>query len=214
MRQDLTDITLVIDRSGSMCSCQSDAEGGVNAFIADQKKASGRANLTLVQFDHEYEFVHTGKDIADVGEFQLHPRGNTALLDAVGRAIKETGSRLAAMDESERPALVVFVIVTDGQENASREFTKAQIREAVTHQTETYHWKFLFLGANTDAFAEAGSMGIGANNAANFTTNNAGAAIQTSSSMLRAARGFSACGQSADAISMDFLPDQREELVK
>ena len=88
------------------------------------------------------------------------PRGSTALLDAVGQAINETGARLAAVDESQRPGLVVFVIVTDGQENSSREFTREQIRTMVEHQQSAYKWQFTFLSANQDAFAAGGSMGI------------------------------------------------------
>ena len=122
MRTDLTDITMVIDRSGSMQSIRSDAEGGINSFIEQQKQEPGEANVTLVQFDADYEFVHSGVPIRQVPAFKLVPRGSTALLDAVGRAINETGARLAAMDEVQRPGLVVFVIVTDGEENSSREF--------------------------------------------------------------------------------------------
>ena len=160
MRTDLTDITMVIDRSGSMQSIQSDAEGGINSFIEQQKQEPGEANVTLVQFDSEYEFVHSGVPIRQVPAFRLVPRGSTALLDAVGRAINETGARLAAMDEAQRPGLVVFVIVTDGEENSSREFTRDQIRKMVEHQQSAYKWQFTFLAANQDAFAAGGSMGI------------------------------------------------------
>ncbi len=160
MRTDLTDITMVIDRSGSMQSIRTDAEGGINSFIEQQKQEPGEANLTLVQFDTEYEFVHSGVPIKQVPAFKLIPRGSTALLDAVGRAINETGARLAAVAESQRPGLVVFVIVTDGQENSSREFTRDQIRTMVEHQQSAYKWQFTFLAANQDAFAAGGSMGI------------------------------------------------------
>ena len=99
MRPDLTDITLVVDRSGSMESIWNDAEGGVNAFIEEQSKQPGEALLTLVQFDTDYEFVHNGVPIQDVPKYELQPRGMTALLDAVGRAINETGERMAKMAE-------------------------------------------------------------------------------------------------------------------
>ena len=138
MRKDLTDITIVVDRSGSMYACQSDAQGGINRFIEEQKKMEGHAHLTLVQFDTEYEFVHTGVPIENVSEYALVPRGATALLDAVGRAINETGRRLANVPESDRPGCVVFVIVTDGQENSSHEFTKSQVREMIEHQRGRY----------------------------------------------------------------------------
>ena len=160
MRSDLSDITVVMDRSGSMNVCQSDAEGGLNHFVDEQKKQPGEALFTLVQFDHEYEFVHRGIPIRTVPHCQLVPRGNTALLDAVGRAIVETGERLAKMNEADRPALVVVVIITDGQENASKEFSRTKIKEMISHQQAAYKWQFTYLGANQDAFAEAGALGI------------------------------------------------------
>jgi uncharacterized protein YegL len=169
MRTDLTDITMVIDRSGSMQSIQSDAEGGINSFIEQQKQEPGEANVTLVQFDMDYEFVHSGVPIKQVPAFKLIPRGSTALLDAVGRAINETGARLASVDESQRPGLVVFVIVTDGAENSSREFTREQIRKMVEHQQSAYKWQFTFLAANQDAFAAGGSMGIAQDGIAAFS---------------------------------------------
>jgi len=160
MRTDLTDITMVIDRSGSMDSIKTDAEGGINTFIESQKSEPGEALLTLVQFDTEYEFVHQGVPIGGVPKFKLVPRGSTALLDAVGRAINEAGTRLAAIDEAQRPGLVVFVIVTDGAENSSKEFTRERIRQMVELQQSVYKWQFTFLAANQDAFAEGASMGI------------------------------------------------------
>ena len=155
MRTDLTDITMVIDRSGSMQSIRTDAEGGINSFIEQQKQEPGETLLTLVQFDTEYEFVHSGVPVKQIPAFTLVPRGSTALLDAVGRAINETGARLAATAESQRPALVVFVIVTDGAENSSREFTRDQIRTLVEHQQSAYKWQFTFLAANQDALLQA-----------------------------------------------------------
>ncbi len=160
MRSDLTDITVVMDRSGSMNVCLTDAEGGLNHFLDEQKKQPGEALFTLVQFDHEYEFVHRGVPIRTVPYCTLVPRGNTALLDAVGRAIVETGERLSKMNEADRPALVVVVIITDGEENASKEFNRTKIKEMISHQQTAYNWQFTYLGANQDAFAEAGSLGI------------------------------------------------------
>ena len=168
MRADLTDITLVIDRSGSMASIRQDAEGGVNTLIAEQAKQPGECRVTLVQFDTEYEFLHQGVKASECPPYRLVPRGSTALLDAVGRAISETGARLAAIPEAERPGLVVFVISTDGHENASREFTREQVKQMLAHQQEVYKWEFTFLAANAEAFAEAGGMGISAEQAAQF----------------------------------------------
>lgn len=181
MRPDLTDITLVVDRSGSMQDIRTDAEGGVNAFIENQAKESGQAYLTLVQFDTEYEFLHKGMPIDQVPKYTLTPRGATALLDAIGRAINETGERLSKMDEADRPGLVVFVVMTDGLENSSHEFSKSRIREMIQHQQEKYGWQFTFLGADQDAFAEADALGIDPAGAARFKKDNIEAVYRATS---------------------------------
>ncbi|MFO0217896.1 MAG: VWA domain-containing protein [Planctomycetota bacterium] len=168
MRADLTDITLVVDRSGSMAAIREDAEGGVNTLIAEQAKQPGECLITLVQFDQKYEFVQRGISARQCPPYKLGPRGMTALLDAVGRAINETGARLAALPESDRPGLVVFVISTDGHENSSREFTREQVKQMIAHQQTVYNWQFTFLAANAEAFAEAGGMGIATEHAAQF----------------------------------------------
>jgi hypothetical protein len=209
MRNDLTDVTVVLDRSGSMQSCRDDAEGGLNTFIDEQKKQSGDTLFTLVQFDTEYEFVHKGVPINGVGEFTLVPRGMTALLDAVGRAIVETGERLAAMPEPQRPGLVVFVIVTDGQENSSREYTKAQVKEMIERQQNVYKWQFTFLGANQDAFAEAGSIGISLAAAANFSPDRFVATFQACSNNVGRMRAAAASGQS---VHSSFTSTEREAM--
>ena len=160
MNKNLTDITVVLDRSGSMTSCRVEAENGLNHFIKEQRDLPGFANFTLVKFDDNYEVTHRGVDIQEIEKCTLEPRGMTALLDAVGKTINETGDRLKEISEDLRPGLVVFVIVTDGQENSSHEFTKTQIKEMITKQQTDYSWQFTFLGANQDAFSEASSMGI------------------------------------------------------
>ena len=172
-KKNLTDITVVLDRSGSMSSIREEAENGLNHFISEQKEIPGYANFTLVKFDTEYEVAHKGVNIQEVGECTIEPRGMTALLDAVGKAINETGERLRDMEEASRPGLVVFVIVTDGAENSSHEFTKAQIKEMIEKQQSTYSWQFTFLGANQDAFAEASSMGIAAISTMTYSPNKA-----------------------------------------
>jgi hypothetical protein len=141
----------------------------VNSFIAKQAEQPGDALLTLVQFDTEYEFLHKGVPISRVPKYELVPRGMTALLDAVGRAINETGERLSKTPEEQRPGLVIFVVMTDGQENSSKEFSKDRIKEMVEHQQNVYKWQFTFLGANQDAFAEAGGMGFDAAGVACFS---------------------------------------------
>ncbi len=171
MRKDLTDVTLIVDRSGSMMSCKDEAEHGVNFFIEEQKKQPGECLFSLAQFDFEYEMVHRGLDIKVVPPYKLVPRGGTALLDAVGRTINEIGDRLEKLPEDQRPGLVIVVITTDGYENISREFTKTQIKNMIEHQQKKYAWQFTFLGANQDAFAEGRSLGIATNSIANYAPN-------------------------------------------
>jgi Mg-chelatase subunit ChlD len=211
MRKDLVEIVMVVDRSGSMMDCCADAEGGINAFITEQKAVEGDANFTLVQFDTEYEFVHVGTPIKKVPQYVLRPRGYTALLDAVGRAISETGERLAKMDESERPATVIVVIVTDGEENSSKEFTLEKVREMITHQRENYSWHFNFLGADDTAFAQASQMGISAQCAAVYNTAAAGTAHRKMSDKISHARGMAAAGLATDT---SFSAEDREDLAK
>ncbi|MHA1839870.1 MAG: vWA domain-containing protein [Candidatus Ranarchaeia archaeon] len=158
------DITVVLDRSGSMSVIRYDTIGGFNTFLKDQKKEEGTAKLTLVQFDDKYDVVYNNLILEETKELDGQsyvPRGSTALLDAIGRTINDTGARLAALPESERPEEVIFVIITDGEENASHEFTnKKQVFDMIKHQTDKYGWEFLYLGANQDAIKEAASYGI------------------------------------------------------
>lgn len=209
MRTDLTDITLVVDRSGSMSTVREDAEGGVNSFIEGQAKEPGEALLTLVQFDTDYEFVHKGVPIGNVPKYELQPRGMTALLDAVGRAINETGERLAAMNEPDRPGLVIFVVMTDGFENSSREFTKGQLKEMIERQQRVYNWKFTFLGANQDAFSEARGIGIGPEGAANYTAGKVRAAHGATMRKVARMRAQAMAGQKVDNA---FTDEEREEM--
>ena len=210
MRNDLTDITMVIDRSGSMQSIRTDAEGGINSFIEQQRQEPGETLLTLVQFDTEYEFVHSGVPVKQIPAFTLVPRGSTALLDAVGRAINETGARLAAMAESQRPALVVFVIVTDGAENSSREFTRDQIRTMVEHQQSAYKWQFTFLAANQDAFAAGGSMGIAQDGIAAYSMGKVRGSWDAAAKKMSRMR--KAAGEGA-AVDNKFTDEERGEML-
>ncbi|WP_435016263.1 vWA domain-containing protein [Tundrisphaera sp. TA3] len=162
-RSRFTDISIVLDRSGSMESIADDTIGSFNAFVADQRKEPGDAQLSLVLFDNEYTPVHVAVPLATVPRLTtetFQPRGTTALLDAIGRTILETGQRLAALAEPDRPDRVIFVIITDGHENASQDFTRERIFRMISHQRDVYSWHFEFLGANQDAIEAAGHIGI------------------------------------------------------
>lgn len=209
MRNDLTEIVLVVDRSGSMATVCIDAENGINHFIEEQKKAPGEANFTLVQFDTHYDFVAKGVPIEDAPEYVLVPRGWTALLDAVGRAISETGERLASLPEDQRPGIVIVMIVTDGHENSSTEYTFSQIKEMISHQREKYNWHFNFLGADESAFDVADSIGIPAVNTSEYLTSNIGKVYSTLSTNTSSARSAGICGQS---VSVGFSDTDRETL--
>lgn len=164
-------IAALLDRSGSMQSIRTDTEGGYRSFLEEQRKFPGKLKVTLAQFDHEYEIVYPVTDVADVPEFHLSPRGSTALLDAVGRFVTEVGEKLAALPEEERPGTVIAVIMTDGGENASKEWTGKQVRELVQHQQDEWNWKFVFLGANLDAVQMGADLGIARGSSLTYAAN-------------------------------------------
>ena len=177
MRENLTEMVFVLDRSGSMSGLAADTIGGFNELIEKQKKIEGCAYVTTVLFDHEYEVLYDHvalEEVAPLTDKEYFARGSTALLDAVGRTIDSVGARLAAAPEEERPAHVVFVITTDGMENSSREYTAQRVRGMIEHQQQKYSWQFVFLGANMDAVSEARKLGISAKYAADFTPSHSG----------------------------------------
>jgi hypothetical protein len=161
-----TDITFILDRSGSMSSIAGDVNGGLKTFIKEQRKIEGDATFTLVHFDYEYEVVMENQDVrfVDIGAYEFTPRGSTALLDAVGRTINEAKARF----KNSRPDKILFVIFTDGYENASREFNRSQIKTMIEKQ-QSEDWDFVFMGANQDSFTEAGQLGIQAGGIVNYT---------------------------------------------
>lgn len=142
-----TEIVIILDRSGSMNTMVSDMEPNLKSFLKEQKAQDGVCKITLYKFDNVVEKVLENQDISLVDEIKIEPRGSTALYDAVGRAINEVGTRLDKTKKSERPDLVITLIITDGYENSSREFSGAKVKEMVKHQEEKYKWEFVFLGA-------------------------------------------------------------------
>ena len=179
-----------------------DTLGGFNAFLSDQKALPGAATFTLNQFDNEFETVYDAVPLQDVPPLTpatFQPRGTTALLDAIGRTINMTGARLAAMPEAARPGKVLLAIMTDGQENASREFTHQTVSGMISHQREVYQWQIAFIGANQDAIGTAASIGVPASNALNYAATGDGtqAAIRSlsaSTARYRAAPASPAAG--------------------
>lgn len=177
MNNNLTEMAVVLDRSGSMQSCVEAAISGFNTFLRDQRAQPGEARITLVLFNDQYETPWGTIPLAEATELDTTtyvPRGSTALLDAIGRTIDDCGARLAAMPEEERPATVLVAILTDGLENSSRQFTWKDISEKIALQRDTYKWEFLFLGANQDAIATAAQISIGAHMSASYAADAAG----------------------------------------
>lgn len=161
--QNYTDVTIVLDRSGSMADIVSATIEGVNSFIADQRKVPGDGCWSLIQFDNLYETVYSAvpqDHVPLLTRETFRPRGGTALIDAACRAIDDTGARLRNTPEHLRPSKVLVVIMTDGEENCSQHFHKHHLAERITHQRDKYGWEFLFLGANQDAINTAAGYGI------------------------------------------------------
>ena len=176
MNNRLTEIIFLLDRSGSMNGLEEDTIGGINSLIAKQREMEGQTQLTLALFDNQYELVWNGIDAANarLTEDVYYVRGMTALLDAIGKTILDVGNRLANTREEDRPGKMMFVITTDGLENASREFTRRQVQNMIQHQEERYNWEFLFMGANIDAAKEAEDIGIKAESACCFEASKEG----------------------------------------
>lgn|ERR1044072_32309 len=179
-----TAIAVLVDRSGSMGLIREDAEGAINSFVEDQKKEPGRCTLRLAQFDDSYEDVFKSSDIQTVKKYILVPRGMTALTDGIGKVVSDFGAELAALPEDERPGNVVVVIVTDGGENSSREYTIERVNEIITEQQDKYNWKFLFLAAGQDAIATGAGYGLGAASTITYTTDNYAGTVSTASSLV------------------------------
>lgn len=192
MKSDYTHINVILDRSGSMQAVRSDVIGGFNAFLAEQKAVPGACTLTLVQFDGQdpYEVLRDFVPLTQVAPLgaEYLPRASTPLYDAVGRGIVDTGGRLAGMPEADRPGKVVFVIITDGLENASREFDRDQVLKMIQEQSERYAWQFVFLGANQDALAEGAKIGVAAANAMTYDAAKAGCVMRELGANVRAYR--------------------------
>lgn len=175
----LCEIIALLDRSGSMRTILTDTIGGFNAFVNEQKKAPGECAMTLVQFDADggkslIDTIYESKPIAEVPDLILEPRGWTPLLDAIGTTVTKIGKRYADTPEEKRPGKVIFMIITDGAENVSKEFDRAQIKKLIEEQTKVWKWEFTYLGANVDAFAEAASIGIPTLSAASFSHDSQG----------------------------------------
>ena len=177
MKKGLTEIVFILDRSGSMGGLERDTIGGYNSMLERQKKEEGEAVLSTVLFDDKIEVLHDRKNLYDVKPItnsDYYVRGCTALLDAVGRTIHHIGNVHKNMPADQRPEKTLFIITTDGMENASKEYTYSKVKKLVEEKKKKYHWEFVFLGANIDAVEVAGRFGVAKNRAVRYECDSAG----------------------------------------
>jgi uncharacterized protein YegL len=210
MKQGLTEIVFILDKSGSMSGLETDTIGGFNSVLEKQKAEPGDAIVTTALFDNDYELLHDRTDIQAVPpittkEYQIG--GNTALIDAIGLTIHKISRAQEHTDEDYRPEKTLFVIITDGQENASQEYTAEKVKEMIELRKKERGWEFIFLGANIDAVETARRYGIGAGNAQNYHADSAGlsSSYASISDALSMFRGTGAIGQAwKNIVAKDF----------
>lgn len=210
-----TDVTILLDRSGSMASIKEAMETAFNKFI-EEHKSNPTTRISLVQFDDRdnQEIVYQGVPVNYVEKLVLRPRGGTPLIDAFVKCIDRTGSRLANIPESERPDQVLFIVITDGEENASKQFKRSDVRNRVNHQSEAYKWQFVYLGANQDAIQEASTYGIPMQWAMNYNATKDGV-TSGSASLAGSTMSFvsNTVGQRTNSMR-GFTPKERADAVE
>jgi uncharacterized protein YegL len=208
--KDYTHIAMVVDRSGSMHRIANDMNGAILQLLSDQMKEPGYCLVDITTFDTTVEHPYQGVRPDDVKGEIILPRGSTALNDALGETIVTLGERFAGMAEEDRPGLVIFVVVTDGYENASREYTSDQIKKMVTEQTEKWGWQFIYLATGVDAFATGSDYGFARGSTIAFAGAGQNAYGATSSS-LSAARGSASRGEKVD---VSFSDEDRKKAME
>lgn len=162
-----------------MASMKSDMDVALKVFLEEQRNLPGECQVTLAQFDNHYDLVYSLRDINEIPEYTIQPRGGTALLDAMGRFITDIGQELASRPEYQRPGKVLIVVITDGYENSSREWRRAAVNNLVTRQKSVYSWDFAFLGAGIDAVAVAEGLGIARGSSLTFTNDTASSVLDS-----------------------------------
>lgn len=215
MNKDLTEIVVILDKSGSMGDIKDDTIGGFNSFLKEQKAAAdGKARLTLVQFSTQ---VNTTVDSLDITEVEpltdktYRPGGGTSLLDAIGQTIDRLEDKYTdEEDVSKIPGKVIFAIITDGEENTSTTYAKSRVAKMIKHQTNRHGWEIVFLGANLDAVEEGDGLGIRASNSLNFAPNSKG--VQDSFAVLSSATSmYRSSGQATYDIAGTSLADMNKD---
>lgn len=180
MKKNLTELVFILDRSGSMYGLEQDTIGGFNSMLTKQKSLDGECRITTVLFDHQYTLFHDRIDIQAVSPMtkkDYNVGGSTALLDAMGTTIDKLIRVQRHTAEGYRAQKVIFVIITDGEENSSRKYSYDQVKAKIEHEKEAYGWEFIFLGANMDAVKTAGQFGIHADRAAEYVPDAVGTTL-------------------------------------
>lgn len=211
MKKNLTELVFILDKSGSMSGLEKDTIGGYNSMLEQQRKGDGECVITTVLFDNHYELLHDRIDIRAVQPIsgkEYFVGGSTALLDAIGKTIHKIGTAQKNTAEEYRAEKVMFVIITDGEENASRQYSAAQVREMIRRQKERYGWEFIFLGANMDAVETAGRFGIDADRAVDYVPDGEGTELNFRM-MSETVTAFRACGAVPTACLDEIRKDRR-----
>lgn len=212
MKKNLTELVFILDKSGSMSGLERDTIGGYNAMLEQQRKLDGECVITTVLFDNHYELLHDRIDLRAVRPItgkEYFVGGSTALLDAIGKTIHKIAAVQKNTAEDYRAEKVMFVIITDGEENASREYSAAKVKEMVRRQKERYGWEFVFLGANIDAVETAGRFGVGADRAVDYVPDEEGTELNFRM-MSKAVAAFRECG----AVPTECLDEIRKDMKK
>lgn len=199
-RNNLTELVFILDRSGSMSGLESDTIGGFNAMIQKQKKEAGEAYVSTILFNNVSKVLHDRielKNIPKMTEEDYTVQGCTALIDAIGGAIRHIGNIHKYARPEDVPVHTMFIITTDGQENASRQYSSDEVRKMIERQKEKYGWEFLFIGANIDAIETAAHFGISCNRAVNYNADSKGTQVlyETLSAPISAMRADTAISE-------------------
>ena len=212
MNKNLTELVMILDRSGSMCGLEADTIGGYNSMLARQRELEGEVLVSTVLFDDQIDVIHDRipmEKVPQMTEKEYYVRGCTALLDAVGGAIHHIKNVHRYAREEDIPEKTLFIITTDGMENASRQYSYDKVRRMIEHEKEKYHWEFLFLGANMDAVQVAGRFGIKANRAVRYEHDEVGTRLNYE--VMSKAVSFARCAPSA--ADMECALDEEELLA-
>lgn len=210
IHNNITEMVFILDRSGSMAGLEKDTIGGFNSLIEKQKKQDGKCYVSTVLFDHETQVIHDRAELADIKpmtENDYFVRGYTALIDAIGGSIHHIKNIHKYARREDVPEHTMFVIITDGYENASRKYSSDQVKKMIEHEKEKYGWEFLFIGANIDAVETAKHFGINEDRAVNYHADEQGTgvvydAVATACCNVRASAPLSA--DWSNAINDDF----------